>query len=447
MGLSDIIDVDISISASSPKAVAFNTPLIVAKAPFAAGTARLYSANPSGLSAMVTDGFATYSRAYQQAAAAVAVEGGAGRFYVWSRTAQCTHIVDLTVDISKTVVGSVISFDLSYQGVTSTISVTVVTDTVNDILDLIEAAIDASPAGVAGIGVAPDNATATKLTLTADVAGDFFQIDGAGAEIVLTDVSVDGSMAANLTAAQVALGESFYGLLIDSYCEAEINLAASFAESNNKLFMGLAIDDEIVTDTSSPDDVVTDQLARNRTGVYFTRQPSAEDAASHLFKMLGTVPGAQSWRHKVLTGTADVLSDTEFANLTAKRGLSYTSKRGLALTDSGRAGSGRPFDLTHGADQLKADIETSVLQMFANAPKVPFNNKGRAMVRAAISGPLAAAQAAGFVEPGWFVEIPEIADISDADKAARILRNCTFSAVLTGAIESAVLAGTLTLSA
>lgn len=445
MSLSDIISVSLTISASSPKAVAFNTPLIVAKAPFVG--ARLYSANPSGLAAMVTDGFATYSRAYQQAAIGASVEGGAGRFYVWSRTAQATHTVDLTVDITKTAVGSVIAFDLSYQGVTSTISVTVVTDTVDAILDLIEAAIDASAAGLAGVGVAPDNATATKLTLTADTAGDFFQIDGAGAEILLTDVTADGSMAANLTAAQAALGEAFYGLLIDSYCEAEINLAASFAESSNKIFLGLALDDEIVTDTSVPDDVVTDQMARNRTGVYFTRQPTADDAAAHLFKMLGTTPGAQSWRHKVLAGTADVLSDTEFANLTAKRGLSYTSKRGLALTDSGRAGSGRPFDLTHGADDLKARIENSVLQMFANAPKVPFNNKGRAMVKAAISGPLLESQAAGFVEPGWFVEIPEIADISDADKAARILRNCTFSAVLTGAIESVVLAGTLTLSA
>jgi hypothetical protein len=85
--------------------------------------------------------------------------------------------------------------------------------------------------------------------------------------------------------------------------------------------------------------------------------------------------------------------------------------------------------------------------MFANSPKVPFNNKGRAMVKAAISGPLLAAQAAQFIEPGWFVTIPEIADISDADKAARILRNCEFGAVLTGAIESVVLAGTLNLSA
>lgn len=446
MALSDIISVAISIAAGSPKAPSFNTPLIVAKAPFVG--ARLYSATPSGLAAMVTDGFATYSRAYQQASKIAGISGGAGRFYVWSRTAQATHIVDLTVDTSKTAVGSVISFDLSYQGVTSTISVTVVTDTVNDILDLIEAAIDASTAGLAGIGVAPDNATATKLTLTADVAGDFFQIDGAGAEILLTDVTADSSMAANLTAAQAALGDNFYGLLIDSYCEAEINLARAFADSNAKLFLGLAIDDAIVTDTSSPTDVVTDAMASNRTGVYFTRQPSGDAAAAHLAKMLGTTPGAASWRHKTLDGvTADILSDTEAANLLGKRGLSYTSKRGLDLTDSGRAGSGRPFDLTHGADQLKADIETSVLQMLANVPKVPFNNKGRAMVKAAIEGPLLAAQAAQFIEPGWFVTIPEIADISDADKAARILRNCEFSAVLTGAIESVVLAGTLNLSA
>ena len=69
------------------------------------------------------------------------------------------------------------------------------------------------------------------------------------------------------------------------------------------------------------------------------------------------------------------------------------------------------------------------------------------MVRDAIAGPLLAAQQAEFVEPGWFITVPEMADISDQDKADRILRNVTFSAVLTGAIESVALAGTLTLSA
>ncbi len=445
MALTDIVSVSISVQDASPKAVAFNTPLIMCKAPYVGY--RLYNANPVGLAAMTVDGFATYSRGYQLLSALSAQTGGAGKAYVYARTTQQAHILDLTVDISKTIVGQVIEFDISYQGVTSSISVTVAVDSVNAILDLIETAIDASLAGIAGIGVAPDNATATKLTLTADVDGDFILLDGFGPEILVTDVSVDGGLAAQLAAVQVALGEAFYGVLIDGFSETEINLAAAFAESNRKLHLALSADDTVITDTTSPTDVATDQAARHRTQVDFTRNMSGSQHAALMGLMLGKTPGSATWRHKRLAGvTADVFTATEESVLLGKNAGSYTSKRSVGLTDSGRAGSGRPLDITHGVDQLQADIETSVLLVFANNDKVPYNQTGLAQIKAAIEGPLAGAQAAGLIEPGWFVQMPALADISDADKAGRTLPDVTFSAVFTGAIESVTIAGTISLS-
>jgi hypothetical protein len=442
LALEDIIDVSIDIADASPKAVDFKTPLLMAKAPFVGY--RLYNLTPAGLSAMVTDGFATSSRAYQIASTAKAQRGGAGKLYVYARTTNQTHTLRMVPDITKTSVGFVIEFDLTYAGVTSSISYTVVTNTVDAILDGIKALIDASLAGVAGITATPDNATATYLDLIAGTAGQFIQLDGFGSELQIKDVSADGSLAAQLAAAQASLGESFYGLLLDGYSETENNLARTFAEANNKLFVAASCDDEIVSDTSSPTDQATDFAAATRSGVYFTRQMSGNQAAAHLCKMLGTVPGAESWAHKGLDGvTADVLSATEFANLTAKRGLSYTSKRGVALTDSGRAGSGRPFDITHGSDNQKANIETAVLLVFANNGKVPFNDTGRQMIKSAIEGVLAADQRNGFIEPGWFVTVPEMSEISAADKTARRLAGVTYNGVLTGAIESCEVSGTL----
>jgi hypothetical protein len=445
MGLNEIIAVEIDINDASPKAVDFKTPLLMAKAPFVGS--RLYSMTPAGLTAMVTDGFATSSRAYQIASTIKTQRGGAGRLYVYSRTTNQTHTLRMIPDITKTSVGFVINFDLTYAGVTSSISYTVATNTVNAILDGIEALIDASLAGLAGITTTPDNATATYLDLIAGTAGQFIQLDGFGAELQIKDVSADGSLAAQLTAAQAALGANFYGLLLDGYSEAENNLARTFADANEKLFLAASCDDEIVTDTTSPTDVATDFAASDRSGVYFTRRMSGNQAAAHLAKMLGTTPGAESWAHKSLDGvTADILSDTEAANLLAKRGLSYTSKLGVALTDSGRAGSGRPFDITHGADAQKLAIQTAVLLVFANNGKVPFNDTGRQMIKSAISGVLAADQRNQFIEPGWFVDVPEMSEISSADKSARLLRGVTYSALLTGAIESAEVAGTLSTS-
>ena len=448
MAISDIISVAIAIQDSTPKAVAFDTPVIVAKAPFVGG--RLYNATPSGLAAMVTDGFATYSRAYQLGSAMAAQTGGVASFYVWSRVAQQTHVCDFTVDITKTAVGSVLSFDLSYQGVTSTIEVTVVTNTVNAILDLIEAAIDASAAGIAGVGVAADNATATKLTLTADTAGDFFLIDLAGEQAIsLEDVSVAGTnFADELTAMKAALGESVYGLLIDGFSETEINIAADFAVSNLMLFLGQSADAEIL-ETGQTDDVASDLDGdtNHRAAVCFTRNMSGDWAAGLMSQMLAVQAGSATWAFKQIAGaTADVLSTTHFNAARAKHALLYTTDRGEAHTWDGFAASGRFFDLTHGSDFLKADIETRVYQQFLNRPKIPFNATGLSIIETAIRGALSNAETnLQLIEPGWFVTLPSLVGYSTVDKGNRLLRTVEFSAVLTGAIHRVTVAGTLTL--
>jgi hypothetical protein len=447
VAISDIVAVSIAIQDSAPKAVAFDTPVIVAKAPFVGS--RLYAVSPSGLASMVTDGFATYSRAYQIMSALSAQTGGVGRAYVWSRVAQQTQIVDFTVDITKTAVGSVLSFDLSYQGVTSTIEVTVVTNTVNDILDLVEAAIDASAAGLAGVGVAPDNATATKLTLTADTAGDFFLIDLDGEQAIsLEDVSTAGTaFATELAAMKASLGESAYGLLIDGFSETEINLAATFALANSMLFLGQSADAEIL-ESGQTDDVASDLDGANNTraAVCFTRNMSGDWAAGLLGQMLAVTPGSATWAFKQIAGaTADTLTTTHFNAARAKHALLYTTDRGEAHTWDGFAASGRYFDVTHGADFLKADIETRVYQQFLNRPKIPFNATGLSIIESAIRGALGASEAAGLIEPGWFVTMPSLVGYSSVDKAARLLRTVEFSAVLTGAVHSVTVAGTLTL--
>lgn len=446
-GITDIVAVEISIQDSAPKAVAFDTPVIVAKAPFQGS--RQYAVSPQGLAAMVTDGFTTYSRAYQQLARMSGQSGGAGSAYVWGRTAQQTHVVDLTVDTALTAVGKVIAFTLSYQGVTSSISVTVVTNTVNDILDLIEAAIDASTAGLAGVGVAPDNATATKLTLTADVAGDFFQLDGFPASIRLEDVSTAGTnFADELAAMKAELGEEVYGLLIDGYSQTEIALAAAFAESAEMLFLGLSADNELIT--SDTDDIASalETAGYTRSAVMFTRYMAGDGAAALLGRQLGQTPGSSNWAMQTLTGvSADTLTSAAHEHARGKHAITYTTDRGVSHTWDGWAASGRYFDITHGVDALKADIETRVYQIIINAEKIPYNATGRAQVQSGIEAALVAAEGLpgvpGTIEPGWSVTPPELGD--SVQKAAREMGPWLFTATMTGAVNSVTIAGTLTL--
>ena len=448
MAISDIVAVSITVQDSAPKAVAFDTPLIVGKAPFVGS--RLYSISPAGLADMVTDGFPTYERAYQIMSRMSGQSGGAGQAYIYSRTTQHTQSIDLTVDIAKTAVGQVLSFGLTFKDKSSTISVTVVTNTVNAILDLVETAINASTAGLAGLTVTPDNATATKLTITTSTAGRFALFDLGSAQYwSLEENGADGSLAAQLTAAKTELGESVYGLLIDSFAETEINLAAAFTEANAMLFLGQAPDQEIL-ESGQTDDVASDLHGSgyNRSAVCFTRNMTSDWAAALLGRQLGQVPGSSSWHMRQLAGaTADVLTTTNHSAARAKFALTFTTDRGVSHTWDGFAASGRFFDITHGVDFLKADIETRVYQAMLNQEKIGFNPAGLAVIEAAIRGALGNAETElGLVEPGWTVTMPDLTGYSSVDKAARLLRTVRFTAVLTGAVHKVTIAGTLTLS-
>jgi hypothetical protein len=446
----DIVNVVIDVQDSSPKAVEFDTPLLMAKCPYA-GLARLYQASPAGLKAMLTDGFLVWSRAYQMMTAMSAQTGGAGQAYVFGRTTNFTQALEFVPDITVTSVGFVIAFDISYKGVKSSISFTVVTNTVDAIIDGIEALIDASPAGVAGITTTPDNATATKLTLIPDAAGQFVQLDGYGREIKLKEVGVDGSIAAQLAVAKAALGEKVYGLLLDSYAETEIDLAAAFVESNEMLGLFQSADDGILV-VGTTTDVASDlkTAGYNRSAVCVSRYMTSQLAAALLGRQLGQTPGSSNWALQTLAGvSADVFTAAAHSSARGKRAITYTTDRNVAHTWDGFAASGRYFDVQHGVDALVADLETRCYQVLLNAEKVPFNKTGAAQFEAAVRGGLTAAEGPigvpGLIEPGWTVTMPDPAQASPVDKAARRYRTVQFTATLTGAIDSLDIAGVLKL--
>jgi hypothetical protein len=448
--INDIVHVVIDIQDSAPKAVSFDTPLILAKAPYS-GQSRLYGISPAGLAAMVTDGFPLWSRAYQMMSAMSAQNGGAGQAYIFGRSTNFTQSLEMVPDITVTSIGYVINFDISYKGVTSSISYTVATNTVDAILDGIEALIDASAAGIAGITTTPDNATATKLALIPDAAGQFVQVDGFDRSIKLNEAGTDGSIAAQLATAKTVLGASVYGLLLDSYAKAEIELAAVFAEANKMIFLGQSADNGILV-VGTTNDVASDLKTSGytRSAVCFSRYISSQFAASLLGLELGQTPGTSNWAMTTLPGVKpDTFTAAAHDSARGKRALTYTTDLGISHTWDGFAASGRYFDVTHGSDALVSNIETRAYLVIINAKKVGFNATGSAQleapVRAALTEAEGSASAPGLIEPGWTVTMPDLATVSPVDKVNRRFRTVLFSATLTGAVNSLDVSGTLKL--
>lgn len=447
--INDIVAVDITIQDSAPKAVAFDTIAIVADAPFTGG--RLYSVSPQGLAAMTTDGFPSWSRARQLLSRMSGQSGGAAEAYIWGRTANQTQALEVTVDTTATAVGRAIAGNVSYGGITSPISITVVTNTVDAILDLLEAAIDASLAGLAGIVTTPDNATATKLVVSNAVPGTFVLFDGFPHSILLTDVSAAGTnFADELAALNVDLGAAAYGLLLDGFSKSEAVIAAAFAETNRKIFLAQSADNSILTSATTDVASTLQTSGYTRSAVFVSRYMSGDHAAALLGRQLGQVPGSSNWALQVLTGVpSDKFTSAEHAFARGKHALTYTTDLVVAHTWDGWAASGRYFDVTHGVDALRSDIQTREYQVLLNAEKVPFNGTGSAMFEAALRASLTAAEGdvgvPGLIEPGWTVTMPNLVGYSPVDKAARRFRTGRWTATMTGAASSLDIAGTLTL--
>src|SRR5687767_3562994 len=120
---SEIVTGTITLSDRAPQAANFGILAVFCNAPYVGG--RLYELSPEGLAEMVTDGFTTSSRGHQLVESAKSQNPHTDQVLVYNRSALTTHVIDFTP--VTTTLGYVYEFDLTYQGVTSSISYTVVT--------------------------------------------------------------------------------------------------------------------------------------------------------------------------------------------------------------------------------------------------------------------------------------------------------------------------------
>jgi hypothetical protein len=75
--------------------------------------------------------------------------------------------------------------------------------------------------------------------------------------------------------------------------------------------------------------------------------------------------------------------------------------------------------------------------LLVNSPKVPYTNAGITAIEGEIRRSLTEGVTNDFIatEPAFTVTTPNVSDVSQADKANRVLRNVTFQATLSGAIH------------
>jgi len=111
--------------------------------------------------------------------------------------------------------------------------------------------------------------------------------------------------------------------------------------------------------------------------------------------------------------------------------------------------SGEYFDVIHGLHWLEQTIKENIFGMLTTISnsnsKVPYTNEGIALIRNQLEASLKVAVTRGIINADYTITTPDVFDVSSQDKADRILRNVTFTATLTGAINKSEINGTVSI--
>jgi Protein of unknown function (DUF3383) len=430
--INNVVGFNIVIQDAAPSRSSFGTIAVIAH--HTVSPSRLvYDTTPDGRAGMLLDGFAATHDAYRKNLAIGAQNPKVPSFKLYNRAAPNAQALTLTP--TNTTPGRKYEFELNGVAVSHTNGPA---ETATTICTALRTQLTAIP------NVTAAGTTTVTLSLTS-AAGARMYLKGAPAYLTVKDTSPDAGIATDLDAALLE-DPDFYGVLIDSTSEAEINAAAAWCQSNGKLLHAQTVDSDVLT--SNATDVASDlrAAAYSYAKLWYSRDMPAQLAASIMGRQFSRNPGSTTWENQRLNGiVADPLTPTELANAEGKGcGLYLPYGDTVAATFNTAAASGRFLDITRDSDWLKANAQADVLAYLLNQEKVPFTQAGIDGVEGVLRARFQLAENAGVLDEGWTITLPTVDEIDPADKAARQLAAAdTFAGIFQGAIHGVQLSGIL----
>lgn len=435
MALEDIVNVSVTVASATVTQRGFGTPLIYGYHTAQQDRVLTYSAS-SWAASMIADGFTATHPVYLAASKLMAQSPRPKTFKVGKKSSAQTQVLRLTMSRSDAAGTHVHRFTIENQaGTTYAISYTEDgSPTVAEICTGIAAAINAT-----AVAATADGSSGTYVELTADAANSYFSVYGHDSYMVVTDVSTTTGDSTDLTAI-LAADADWYALYPATPAPTTIEACADWAESQPVICVANTHDEGclsagVTTDIMSS---VQDQ-AYARTMVLYHSRGLEFAGAAWIGKVLPYVPGMATWKFKTLAGvTVDTLTATQTAAMDAKSGNYYVRIAGNNITIEGWAGSGEFLDVTQVSDWFSARIKETVFGVLIADPKLPFTDQGGARIYGAIDSVIRQGitnKAFKALDPEPVIDIPLVADVPDADVAARTWSGITVSVGLQGAVH------------
>lgn len=311
---------------------------------------------------------------------------------------------------------------------------------------------------LAGSGITVTGAT-TSIILTG-TAGEPFAVTAltAPGTGTLTQVTTNAVTIGDELDAIVAENGDWYGLTLVSRTKLTILHAAAWIETQPRIFVAQSSDADILTTANTDVAYDLEQLAYTRTALlYYPTNGTYADMAWLANRLSADLDVQQTvWYSVTLVGVTPTssLSETQKTNVLNKNANLYLTQGGLGSTGDGLVASGQNIDEITTIDWVVARIREAITQLFlteSNAlRKVPFTEEGFSQIASVVNPVLQRGVAAEHFTlsasgDGPFVDMPTLAEVDPADRAARLLR-FSFYALLAGAIRSVSVSGAVTTS-
>jgi hypothetical protein len=262
-------------------------------------------------------------------------------------------------------------------------------------------------------------------------------------------VTGDATWAAALSAIAAVEGDdAWYGHTITSRVQADIENVAEWTEARFHRFVPQSADATFLNGTAGNVALVLEAAEYKRTAGPLYHSVSSGSAngyadaawASKCFGFdLDAPNGNDNWMYQNLSGiTADNLNGTQANNIWGASGNTYGEMLGSSFTAKGTTATGAPYfmDIQSSIDWFERRVQEDLLAfMVANRPA--YTNNGIQAIGGVVQERLEIGVQCGHFSPDFprTVTVPDVADVSDADKQNRTL-TLSCSAVFAGKIHS-----------
>lgn len=438
MSLDDVVQLTITAQSQVPTRQGFGTPLILAVHNVTPNTVDTYTK----LSEITDAGFALSSPVYRMAQVIFSQNPRPSKVLVGKRLNAYTQTVKLSP--LKTTEGYTYRLTaVTPAGVSSAVSYTVPaaatpTTIAAALAPLLDTALGADVSGAAATGV---------VTLTSAV-GKLFNLKDLPDPSILEveDTTTDPGIVADMTAILTADPLTWYCILPDHISKASATALAGWVETQRKIALVNVVDSGILKSSVSDDVASTLKGAvyARTIPMYSARELLPYSAAGWAALALPKPPGSITWSYKTMAGvSADTLTGGQIAQLKAKRCNYYVNIAGVNVTQTGITPAGEWIDVVHGVDWLYARIQEAIFGRLAQADKIPYTDSGVDQIRAILDAQIKNGIKAGLLaaSPAYTITFPKVADVDQADRAARHLPDGAFEAPLAGAIHSVAISG------